>query len=244
MMPHNEKAHLRGAGFVNKSTPGGRGDQPSVSPLVNNFATNSADAVIDAVSIAEVWRALGGGELRRGRGRAFWRDGDGFNVGIDSQRGTWRDFATNEGGGKLKLIQTVLNCSKQDAFKWLADLAGIRLSPERAHSREERRRYAETRRDAAQVAKLAVWFLESRREELEKQKRQCNGVDGPWDDAAIEFVSAELWRLDQLDAAGVIAEWMTARQSDPQHTRQLEQVGQAWQAQFDRAISSLGRCDQ
>ena len=240
----NEEARLWGAGFFHNSTPGGCGNQALVLLPAGNFATNTTDAVIGAVNIVELWRALGGCKLWRGRGRAFWRDGDGLNVGIDSQRGTWRDFATNEGGGKLKLIQTVLNCSKQDAFKWLADLAGIRLSPERAHSREERRRYAERRRDAAQVATLAVWFLESRREELEKQKRQCNGVDGPWDYAAIEFVSAELWRLDQLDAAGVIAEWMTARQSDPQHTRQLEQVGQAWQAQFDRAILSLGRCAQ
>ena len=243
-MAINEKGHLRGVGPLNNSTLASRGNQTPVSTHPVYSATHATNAVLEAVSIEAIWRALGGGDLHRGRGRAFWRDGDGFNVALYPRSGTFHDFSTNQGGGKLKLIQTVQGGSKQDALKWLADLAGIPLSPERAHSREERRRYAQTRRDAAQVAKLAVWFLESRREELEKQKRQCNGVDGPWDDAAIEFVSAELWRLDQLDAAGVIAEWMTARQSDPQHTRQLEQVGQAWQAQFDRAISSLGRCDQ
>ena len=38
------------------------------------------DAVIDACSIEQIWRALGGGELRRGRGRAFWRNGDGYGA--------------------------------------------------------------------------------------------------------------------------------------------------------------------
>ncbi len=33
----------------------------------------AAEAILDHVSISAVWRALGGGELRHGRGRAFWR---------------------------------------------------------------------------------------------------------------------------------------------------------------------------
>jgi len=237
-MATNDEAHLRGAGFVNKSTPGQRGDQPLVSPRVNTFATGSFDPVIGAQSIAEVWRALGGGELRRGRGRAFWREGDGFNVALDSKRGIWRDFATNEGGGILRLVETVRGCSKGEAFRWLADLAGVGLAP---FSPDRRRRYAQTRRDAAEIAKLAAWWLESRCEELEELKRLSNGDYGTWDEAALAAASGGLFRLHQMDPAEVIAEFSKACQIESERTRELIQAGRTHQEQLDEIISRILR---
>ena len=44
--------------------------------------------------IRDVWRALGGGPLRHGYGRAFWRDGDGWNVRLYTDSDCFKDFVT------------------------------------------------------------------------------------------------------------------------------------------------------
>lgn len=64
--------------------------------------------LLDRASIIDVWAALGGGPLRHGRGVAFWRGGDGFNVSLDESCGVYFDHAHGEGGGILRLIQTLL----------------------------------------------------------------------------------------------------------------------------------------
>ena len=201
--------------------------------------TNNAEAVIGAVSILNVWPALGGGELRRGRGRAFWRDGDGdgFNVVVDPKRGIWRDFATNEGGGILRLVQTARACSKGEAFQWVAELAGVALVPS---SPDRRRRYAQARRDATEIAKLAGWWLESRCEELERLKRLSNHANGPWDEVALAAASGELYRLHQLNLNpdALIAEFARVSQWEPE-TRRLIQAGRAQQEQEDEVFGRI-----
>jgi hypothetical protein len=52
----------------------------------------TAEAIIEAVSISALWRALGGGELRHGRGRAFWRNGDGWSISLDDARAPGMTF--------------------------------------------------------------------------------------------------------------------------------------------------------
>lgn len=236
-MRSNEKAHLRGAGFVKTK----RANQTPVLTQSAPTATYSADAVIGTVSILEVWRAVGGGELRRGRGRAFWRNGDGYSVSIDPARGLWHDFVSGEGGGKLGLIRKALGCSQCAAYQWLADLAGIPLGPKLSPSLEQRRAYAKARQDAAEMAKLAGWWLESRREELEAQKLKSNGIEGPWDQARFERASSELWRLTQMDPGEILAAWANARQTNPAETGRLEAAGKAWQLQYDEAIERIVR---
>ncbi|HEY3439465.1 MAG TPA: hypothetical protein VGK29_01880 [Paludibaculum sp.] len=191
-----------------------------------------------ALSIVDVWQALGGGEIRQGRGRAFWRDGGGFNVAIDSGRGIWHDFVTNEGGGMVRLVQAARRCTKGEAFRWLADLAGIALTPD---SPARRARYAEARRDAEALAKLACWWLAGQLSELEELKRLNNGDEGPLNEAALTAASSELWRLEQIEAAAVVPEWTAARASDPDRTGELEQVGQVWE-RFRHAV--IGRVVQ
>ncbi len=229
-MAANEKAHLHGAGLLKTKR--------AIENPVSHAATYSVDAVIGAVRIEDVWRALGGGELRRGRGRAFWRDGDGLNVALDPKRGTWRDFATNAGGGILQLIQTVRGCSKGEAFEWLADLAGVALTPT---SPERRRRYAEASQRAAERAKLAGWWFESRCEELEQLKRLSNGDPGAWDEVALAAASGELYRLHQLDPAAVIVEFSTACQIESARTRELIQAGRAHRTQLDEIFGRILR---
>ena len=233
-MTVNEKAHLPGAGLLKTR----RANQPLASTQSASSATNSADLVIGAVSILDVWRELGGSELRRSRGRAFWRNGDGFNVGLDSTRGIWRDFATNEGGGILRLVQTVRGCSKGEAFQWVAGLAGVALVPS---SPDRRRRYAQTRRDAAEIAKLAGWWLESRCQELEKLKGASNGDHGVWDEATLAAASGELFRLHQMGPSRVIAEFSRACQTESARTRELIQAGRAHQRQMDEIFGRIVR---
>jgi hypothetical protein len=75
--------------------------------------------------IRDVWAALGGGALRRGRGQAFWRSGDGYNISVDARRGLWHDFVTGDGGDVVALVETVRGCSFVEAAEWLASFVGV-----------------------------------------------------------------------------------------------------------------------
>jgi hypothetical protein len=78
--------------------------------------------------IAEVWSALGGGQLRKCRGRAWWRGGDGHNVALYAHTDTWFDFATGDGGDVIALVEAVRQCGFREAIEWLADFVGVPLS--------------------------------------------------------------------------------------------------------------------
>ena len=94
---------------------------------------------IDRLPITEVWRAVGGGELRHGRGRAFWRDARDFNVGISADKGVWHDFVTGEGGNAVGLVSTALKLTPGEAARFLIELAGIEDGPLTQAARLERR---------------------------------------------------------------------------------------------------------
>ena len=127
--------------------------------------------LIDGASILRVWNALGGGELRHGRGRACWRDGDGYNVSLEESKGTWYDHAHGQGGGILDLIQTVLGSDRRDAVRWLADDRGVSLDNDRPLTREEKRCYAQWRSRAVSEARnLTEW----RRDKLLRLRDERN----------------------------------------------------------------------
>jgi hypothetical protein len=110
---------------------------------------------IEALSIFDIYRVLGGGEVRHGRGRAFWRNGSGFNVALNAAKGVWYDFVTNEGGGILRLVEVALGCDRKAAFQWLADFAGV---PFRHLTAKEQHDYARRRNAAkAEAAALVAW---------------------------------------------------------------------------------------
>jgi hypothetical protein len=101
---------------------------------------------------------MGGGELRRGRGRAWWRDGDGWNVALDDRRGCWYDHRDGIGGGVLDLVVHVRGGTRQDALRWLADLTGVALDgrpPDRISARE----FAE----AGRIRRDALYFADAAR---------------------------------------------------------------------------------
>jgi hypothetical protein len=99
-------------------------------------------STLESVSIGEVWERLGGGKLHHGRGRAFWRGGDGWSVSVDGKGGRWFDFVTGGGGRVLRLVQTALDCDRPAALAWLESEGLIErrtLSGEERHEHKQRR---------------------------------------------------------------------------------------------------------
>jgi hypothetical protein len=102
--------------------------------------------------IGAVWRALGGAEIKNRRGRAFWRNGDGYNIAIDTERGCWYDWAKKDGsGGILDLVQVALAVDRAGAWRWMADAFGI----ERRESSPVMRRRIEAAMPSAE--RLVEW---------------------------------------------------------------------------------------
>ena len=109
----------------------------------------NASDLIGRARLSAVWVDLGGPELRRGRGRAWWRAGGGYNVALDDVKGAWIDHARdNSGGGILDLITIVQGCSRAEALHWLADHLGESLPMATPERRREWRRQREERRAA------------------------------------------------------------------------------------------------
>jgi hypothetical protein len=171
-----------------------------------SHAETSANEIVSARPITEVWSALGGGPLKKNRGKAFWRDGDGWNISLSNTKQTWRDFAAGAGGGVLDLIQLVRQCSRQDALRWLADYAGIPLV-DRPLSPEEKRAYAEARgaeerdlREAAYFAQAAKALAEHVLDELDTAGWERAGLTDLLRAAAIER-KVEQYRCPTCDKA-------------------------------------------
>lgn len=170
---------------------------------------------------------LDGGDIRHGRGQAFWRRGaDGWSVSLNNDRGTWFDHRDGTGGGKLKLIQHVRGGSKAEARRWLANMCGIVLDSTPL-SQVDKRRYTQARQDAPTLRREAeIWFIE-RREELEQAKADALARE---DLVALEAAAREHYRLSRLRADGVaiVREYLHAQQDAPEHTSALMQEGEHW----------------
>ena len=184
--------------------------------------------IIDQASITDVWVALGGGPLRHGRGKAFWRNGDSDNVVLDDDRGVWYDHAHGKGGGILDLIQAVHGCDRRDALRWLADHLGIRLA-DRPLTSAERRKYTQRRAQAQVAARdLTDWrrcVLRERRDERNRlfmseniiaaAARTLLASEGDGDDD--EGAWSEIWQcgLDDVTADAIDCEIQRIKNASP-----------------------------
>ncbi len=186
--------------------------------------------LLDSASITEVWAALGGPRLRRGRGQAWWRSGDGYNIALDESKGAWFDHARGKGGGILALIETTLACDRRCALSWLADHLGALLD-DNPLSETERRAYAERRRKAkARARELTEWRegslfdLRAERNQLWRSEREASRLalqllrdgknedprwDAIWkhalDDQRGDDVDRAVFRVEALSPAELIA---------------------------------------
>ena len=70
--------------------------------------SNVVTEIISRRPISGVWVALGGDPPKRGRTRAFFRDGENNSaVSLNDTKGCWIDYASGAHGGVLSLIQHV-----------------------------------------------------------------------------------------------------------------------------------------
>jgi hypothetical protein len=178
------------------------------------------------VSIYDVWSALGGGQLRRGRGQSFWRNGDGYNVALDARRGLWYDHAANEGGDVVGLVQIARGCSFVDAIEWLSDHTGISVSGLIRCSDHG----AETT-DWATDLRWATWWrlaaeplAEAALVALETHSLERRGL-------------TTLLREIRTGEASLVAEYRSWRGLDPNLTAALTKAGQQSDARVQKRVA-------
>jgi hypothetical protein len=194
--------------------------------------------LLEQARITQVWRALGGGEIRHGRGQAFWRNGDGYNVSLNDKIGAWHDFPTDDKGGILDLIRRVRGGSRAEAAHWLADLLGVRLDSGRL-PQVARRRFAHARQHAPELARAAFFWWRARREELETRKEKALAAG---DFVKLEHHASEHYRLSKLGLDDVVLAYVHAKQENPRETATLIAKEEFW-AEFSEAgiIALIGR---
>lgn len=162
---------------------------------------------IETLSLCDVWTALGGGPLRAGRGLAFWRDGDGYNVALDAGKGAWFDHVEGVGGGILALVETVLGCDRRAALEWLSNHFGIARNERPPSERRDYSRRLELARMAASalVARRDEAFdgIRDRKRELLGRYHVLNRTAHEAEDIAILAEAETVWaQLEALDAEG------------------------------------------
>jgi len=193
-------------------------------PVTPKSVAEDADAILARVKISGVYRALTGHEVKRAaRGRwravAFWRGGDDLTVAGDDSRGVWMDFAAGEGGGILDLVVRVRGGTRQDALRWVADLAGITLE-RRPLSPEDRAQWAEERRVIArELPQASLWrraFGHLMEELVDYLKTEVTPEVGE-----IYRTERLLRRLSRIQGAELVAEFTGWRKEDPALTTWL-----------------------
>lgn len=140
----------------------------------------------DLPPLKDVWTALGGEFPSRGkRAKAFWRDGNGFNVSLDLIKGVWFDWVENRGGGVVSLIQAVHSCSPKEAFRWLRQVFGFT---------------GEGYKKPEPVDRRAIFWKKAKAKDLEQKKKKAffGVMSGKPKHMAWELYSSQLFDVNSL----------------------------------------------
>jgi hypothetical protein len=177
----------------------------------------ASSSTIGSVCIIAVWERLGGGPLRGGRGIAWWRDGDYFNIALDSKQNVWCDHARGSvGGGVLDLVRTVLDCDKVSAVRWLCEEGFIEDS---SASRTEVRKHAQRKAALQHEAENIKCWRRGFVAELEAAKADAISRD---DELGLAISARELF-LMQTNGAAVVARYRKHLATDPAAAARLIQ---------------------
>lgn len=158
-------------------------------------------------------------------------------------RGKWRGPCPIHGGSSFTLAERdgkpVWTCwSGCDRGAILEELRQRGLWPaaeRRELTPEEKRRWAEAKRQAEAIARLAGAWHTERLAELEAQKLAAVDLEGgPWNTDALAAAAKEHHHLSTADAEGVLRAWRAARELEPVGTRELERIGLEWRAACER----------
>ncbi|MCX6596721.1 MAG: hypothetical protein NTV70_10175 [Acidobacteria bacterium] len=163
----------------------------------------------ESIHIGQLWAGLGGGPIRHGRARAFWRNGDNATaVSIDLERGRWRDHVSGTGGGCLALVETVLSCSRAEALRWLEQNSFI--EPRRL-SVVDRRQFAQRRAVAEDHARDGWRWWQARRWQLEAWKAAADALE---DYGALAAYARALVAHESIEPGALVAAYQAARAAD------------------------------
>ena len=189
---------------------------------------------LDQLKILNVWAALGGGELRNRRGRAFWRDGDGYSVTLDEVKNAWYDFRDGMGGGVLSLVETVGGYSRGEALTWLERNCG--LDPRRALSPQEKRLYAAQAAGTERLAERLTDFARGLELIAEKTVIDLHGFlgDGYAPEALAPF-HRQLFILKTAHPRDVAHLWRNARTM----AGEVERVGREHREESERITMTI-----
>jgi hypothetical protein len=180
-----------------------------------------AREIIARLGITDAWVALGGPPLRHGRGPAFWREGDGYNVSICAAKNVWRDHVTGEGGGVLHLIEAVLRIDRRQALAWCADMAGVPLD-DRPYTETERKEWGRRRRQAEELAaRIDDWRMGAG---MRSSDAKIEASDAG-DIARLADVARDLYLIETAEP-GDLAAMFNA--TDPGLRARDEAAGQRW----------------
>ncbi|MEK7751249.1 MAG: hypothetical protein AAB654_04985 [Acidobacteriota bacterium] len=194
---------------------------------------NRSAEVVERARISEVWQALGGAAPKRGRARAWWRDGDGLSVSLSDDKGAWYDHARGEGGGILGLIQHVRGGTRADALRWLTDLVGVPLV-DRPLTPAERQAWGRAKRAAPALARRAAWWWSGRLAELEDAK-----ADAPVEGRIDIYAAREVYRLQSMSADGIVAAYRRFGGDQPEECARLTRIGWAWERTCRKAVGAV-----
>jgi hypothetical protein len=189
-------------------------------------AAASTTEIKARADIREVWRALGGPPLRRGRGIAFWRGGDGLSVSVDAKKGLWHDFVAGDGGDAIALVQTVQECSFNDAVAWLADFVGIRVGKTVGETNSFLRNT-----DWSTDLKWADWWSIAA-EALAEETLEALPFSDPERRGVTAFLSAI-----RCDDATLVTEYREWRRSQPELTAAMAHAGRRSDARTQEKLA-------
>jgi hypothetical protein len=184
----------------------------------------TATAILGTTTISQVFVALGGNEPKRGRARAFYRDGDNRQaVSLNDAKGCWYDHRDGVGGGMFDLIQRVLGCDRAAALRWLSNFTGLPLEDQPA-SRRSRRAFAERRREARIEAEMIGFWRDALMPEL--NARKIAAVDAG-DDQALARAALLCNVLEHGSPEDVVGEYGRHRAADPAEVTRFVALGRA-----------------
>jgi hypothetical protein len=181
--------------------------------------------------IREVWSSLGGSELRRGRGQAFWRGGDGYSISLDAQKGVWFDFRDNVGGDVIALVETVKQCGFREAVEWLSGFTGVGTSelPVRTDNRPDAHDCEADRRWAYWWGRACEMLCELLLEELPCWHQE-------------RFPLTQLLARVRLGSESLVNEYRLWRERFPELTSGMARAGRQADASLQRRLMAwLGR---
>jgi hypothetical protein len=161
----------------------------------------------------------------------LWRKTKDRNVSLDDSKGCYFDFVTGSGGGILDLVVQAHGCSRSDAYKWLAlefNLESKDITP------VERKAHGQARQIGRILARDALWWWMAKCSDLEDQKREIVQVGAePFE---LARVANKLYRLQSLNAVGIVSEFAKHESNDPVACADLVRAGRGWEEACKWAI--------